>query len=260
MEENNDSIILKKDTITRLIKDVKEIIKHPLTSHGIYYKHHEEDILKGYALIIGPPDTPYENGYYLFKLTFPQNYPHSPPKVKYFTNDGSTRFNPNLYKCGKVCLSILNTWRGDQWSACQSISSVLLALCTVFNDKPLLNEPGILECHPDFELYNKLIQYKNYEFAMLHILKMVVLDNGEEPSLTNGLDDNTITQFRLFKDIIQNHFYDNCAKIIAKIQSLPNTTEVLIVDLYHMTIYPDYKKLALKFKDCYLALSLQRKK
>jgi ubiquitin-protein ligase len=258
MEENNETIILKKDTITRLIKDVKEIIKHPLTSHGIYYKHHEEDILKGYALIIGPPDTPYENGYYLFKLTYPLNYPHSPPKVKYFTNDGSTRFNPNLYKCGKVCLSILNTWRGDQWSACQTISSVLLALCTIFNDKPLLNEPGILECHPDFELYNKLIQYKNYEIAILHILKMIVLDIDDASIPANK--DNTINQFRLFKDIIQTHFYENCEKIVAKIQSLPKTTKILIVDLYHMTIYPDYKKLVLKFKDSYLALSLQMNK
>ena len=126
---SSSSIVLKKDTITRLIKDVKEIIMNPLTSHGIYYHHNEADILKGEVLIIGPKDTPYENGFYLFEISYPVNYPYSPPVVKYFTNDGITRFNPNLYKCGKVCLSILNTWRGDQWSSCQTISSVLLALC-----------------------------------------------------------------------------------------------------------------------------------
>jgi ubiquitin-protein ligase len=58
------------------------------------------------------------------------------------TNDGSTRYNPNLYKCGKVCVSILNTWSGDKWSACQTINSILLTLCSLLNNMPFLNEPG----------------------------------------------------------------------------------------------------------------------
>ena len=33
-------------------------------------------------------------------------------KLTYLTNDGNTRFHPNLYRNGKVCLSVLNTWRG----------------------------------------------------------------------------------------------------------------------------------------------------
>jgi len=48
-------------------------------------------MLKGNALIIGPPDTPYEGGYYLFKFIFPSDYPFSPPKITYHTNDGVTR-------------------------------------------------------------------------------------------------------------------------------------------------------------------------
>lgn len=28
------------------------------------------------------------------------------------TGGGKIRFNPNLYACGKVCLSLLGTWRG----------------------------------------------------------------------------------------------------------------------------------------------------
>lgn len=238
MNEHTETIILKKETISRLIKDVKEIIKNPLTSHGIYYQHHESDILKGYALILGPKDTPYENGYYLFELAYPPNFPHSPPLVKYYTNDGYTRFNPNLYKCGKVCLSILNTWRGDQWSACQTISAVLLALCTVFNDKPLLNEPGVLESHPDFDLYNKAIQYKNYEIAVLRMVKMIVLT-------TNTEDTNDITtKFSVFRDIIKSHFIEHYEKNREKIQSLTKTKEMLFITLYTMTIRTDYMKLA----------------
>ena len=99
MNDENSVTIIKKETISRLIKDVKEIIKNPLESHGIYYKHDDEDLLKGKALIIGPQGTPYENGFYLFEIIYPSNYPYSPPKIIYKTNDGLTRFNPNLYKC-----------------------------------------------------------------------------------------------------------------------------------------------------------------
>ena len=42
----------------------------------------------------------------------------------------------------------------------QSIKSILLSLLTIFNNKPLLNEPGFTENHIDFDKYNKIIDYK----------------------------------------------------------------------------------------------------
>lgn len=36
---------------------------------------------------------------------------------------GSVRFNPNLYNCGKVCLSLLGTWsgaKGETWDPSSS--------------------------------------------------------------------------------------------------------------------------------------------
>ncbi len=38
------------------------------------------------------------------------------------------RFNPNLYNCGKVCLSLLGTWGGDRGESWDSnVSSMLQA-------------------------------------------------------------------------------------------------------------------------------------
>ena len=152
-------IVLKKDTIQRLVNDVSEIIKHPLEEHGIYYIHNEENILEGHALIIGPENTPYAYGYYLFRFIFPTTYPYDPPRLVYLTNDGITRFNPNLYRNGKVCLSLLNSWRGEQWTSCQTIRTVLLNLVTLFHNKPLLNEPGIKEDYKYFKKYNQIIKF-----------------------------------------------------------------------------------------------------
>jgi ubiquitin-conjugating enzyme E2 Z len=161
---------ITKETITRLLKDVKQILKNPLTDQGIYYIHDEEDILKGYALIIGPSDTPYFGGYYFFELSYPTDYPFSPPKVKYCTNGNNVRFNPNLYVCGKVCVSLLNTWRGEQWTSCQSISTILLTLCTLLCKDPLLNEPGVTENHADMNNYNEIIEFSNLNIAICDIL------------------------------------------------------------------------------------------
>ena len=125
-------------------------------------------------MIIGPKDTPYEDGFYLFEFQFPPNYPHSPPTVTYHTNDGLTKnLIQTLYRNGKVCISILNTWKGDQWSSCQTITSVLLTLCTVLNEKPLLNEPGVKETDNDMINYNRIIRYKNIKVGVIDVLEKI---------------------------------------------------------------------------------------
>jgi len=44
----------------------------------------------------------------LFVIRCPPDYPIRPPRVKLLTTGNKeVRFNPNLYKNGKVCLSIL---------------------------------------------------------------------------------------------------------------------------------------------------------
>ena len=83
---------------------------------GIFIRVDENrnDCLK--ALIIGPQGTPYQDGCFIFDIFLPQNYPQVPPMVELVTTSkGNIRFNPNLYACGKVCLSLLGTWSGPGW-------------------------------------------------------------------------------------------------------------------------------------------------
>lgn len=226
-----ENIIIKKETIKRLVKDVKELIKNPLSDSGIYYIHSEEDILCGQALIIGPSDTPYSSGYYFFKFKFPLDYPHKPPVVTYCTNDGLTRFNPNLYKCGKVCISLLNTWKGPQWTGCQTISSILLSLCSaVLTESPLLNEPGITKEHSDFDKYNKIITYKNYDVAIAGMLS--------RPSIKK--------QFPELYKIMVNNFIENYTKIIEQIKlekkKIPDSTAI-ITCVYRMNVTINYSNV-----------------
>lgn len=64
-------------------------------------------------MIAGPDGTPYAGGLFEFDCLIPLEYPHKPPLMHLRTTGGGTvRFNPNLYNCGKVCLSLLGTWPG----------------------------------------------------------------------------------------------------------------------------------------------------
>lgn len=221
--------IITTDTIKRLLRDVKQIIKHPLTDNGIYYSHDETDMMKGYALIIGPSDTPYFGGFYFFNFDYPFDYPFSPPKVTYMTNNGSTRFNPNLYKCGKVCVSILNTWSGDKWSSCQTINSVLLTLCSLLNDAPLENEPGHNRESRDFIPYQKSIEFSNINFA---ICDMINKNKKKIPY-----------PFEMFYPFMRESFLRNYNKIMEFIETKKNEINTFTVPIYSMTTIVNYIEL-----------------
>lgn len=227
--------VITKETIKRLVKDVREIINNPLTQHGIHYIHDDTNMLKGQALIIGPSETPYENGYYLFDIDYPSNYPHSPPKFTYYTNDGVTRFNPNLYKSGKVCISILNTWQGEQWTACLTISTTLLAICTTLNNNPLLNEPGVGKEHKDINKYTKIIEYKNYEVA---ICDMICSKNIKK-------------KFKELHHIMKDNFIKNYNDIMKTFESRKIKTQILSTGLYSMTSKIDYDSTEERMKSIY---------
>lgn len=158
-------------TQRRILKDVRDILKHPLTDEGITYIHDEDNMMKGYALIIGPSDSPYEHGFFMFDFTFPIDYPFNPPKVKFMTNDGTTRFHPNLYSNGKVCLSILNTWSGEQWASTQTIRSILMTIRSLFDWNALTMEPGFKPSHPEVKPYDDMVQIKTIELAMFRVMK-----------------------------------------------------------------------------------------
>jgi ubiquitin-protein ligase len=214
-----------KDNLLRLVKDIKQVLKEDISKDGIYYKHDETNILLGYALIIGSENTPYAYGNFLFKFSFPEDYPYSPPVVSYLTNDGVTRFHPNLYKNEKVCLSILNTWKGEGWTSCQNIKSILLILKSILDNKPLTHEPGITENHRDFNTYNEIIKYKTIEVAIGKIIRKKIYPDICEI---------------FWNEIIQN-FINNYDKILL---SIPSNSQIIEIktSIYNMNAKINYIK------------------
>jgi len=230
---------ISKECMNRLLKDVKQIIKNPLTENGIFYIHDDTDMLKGYALIIGPSETPYFGGNYFFEFNYPTDYPHSPPKVKYWTNGNGIRFNPNLYTSGKVCISLLNTWRGDQWTSCQTISTVLLTLCTLLCENPLLNEPGVAKNNIDMKGYDEIIYFANIDVAICDILE-------QKKSVFMPFFDN-------FFPFIKEKFLQNYEKLLifAENKNIEFNGEGknVRINFYSMNILVDYNYIIKRLKE-----------
>ena len=85
-----------------------------------------EDIMNWFAIITGPPDTPFEGGKFKLQLKFSGEYPIKPPSVKFVSNI----FHPNVYRDGKICVDILQ----HQWSPAQNIRSILISIRSLLMD------------------------------------------------------------------------------------------------------------------------------
>ena len=225
----------------RIILDIKDILNDPI--ENIYYFPDEDNITIGYALIIGPQDTPYQFGNYFFKFIFDEyKYPFSPPEVKFLSNNGITRFNPNLYKNGKVCLSILNTWEGEPWSSCQSLRTVLITIQSILNENPLLNEPGIyMNKHSNsIKTYNEIIEYENLNFT-IH----TYLNNISLIPLPEIFHDN-------IHSIMLEKYHENKNKIMEFINNkimVFKTNVTLMIPIYRGDVLIDYNLLKNKFSE-----------
>jgi ubiquitin-protein ligase len=186
-------------------------------------------------MIVGPSETPYFGGFYFFNFQYPADYPFSPPIVTYMTNNGCTRFNPNLYKCGKVCVSILNTWSGDKWSSCQTITSVLLTLCSLLNNAPLENEPLQDKRSLDFIPYQNTIEYCNIDFAICDLI--------------NSTNKKILPEFEIFYPIMRDTFLKNYDIIYHFIESKKKRQFVESVKIYSMHTVINYDLLKIKIEN-----------
>jgi ubiquitin-protein ligase len=233
--------------LKRIANEINELQKsiENLKDNGIYFHYNEDDMNIIYAMLIGPEKTPYEKGFYFFKIEYSQNYPMEPPIVKYYTQgylnnplnktNFNVRFNPNLYTCGKVCLSMLNTWTGPGWVPTNTLTNVLIAIqALVFNEEPLRNEPGFENSNNSvINEYNKIIEYANIKISLLEM----IFGYPKEFSVF----ENTMCDFFL-KNI---DFYRNF--VIVKNEELKNN--LIESPAYGMKVKLDYSSLLNKIDE-----------
>ncbi|KAJ3219904.1 E2/E3 hybrid ubiquitin-protein ligase ube2o [Dinochytrium kinnereticum] len=92
----NNTAISK--SLSKRIRSEHSILSTSLPS-GILVRAFEDrlDLLR--IVMVGPEGTPYEKGLFMFDLSFPSDYPQSPPNVFFHSwTFGMGRLNPNLYE------------------------------------------------------------------------------------------------------------------------------------------------------------------
>lgn len=217
----------------RLAQEIADLTASlPIDSYNAIFVRSDEnrlDLMK--SIIAGAEGTPYANGLFEYHVYLPPEYPSSPPKCNLeTTGSGDIRFNPNLYACGKVCLSLLGTWRGnasENWDPkisnllqlFLSIQSVVMSEEIYFNEPGYEHEAGTEEGEAKNEGYSNIVRMGNIKFAMIGMIK--------KPPVG-------------FEDIVRRHFYIKHEVIMKEVSSWVKMAEIrhasysgLVIDHNH---------------------------
>jgi ubiquitin-protein ligase len=177
-------------------------------------------------LVTGPKDTPYDSGCLIFDIYTPENYPSHCPEFK-FMNHGGKRFNPNLYECGKVCLSILgqsyvgpSASKSEKWNETSNLLQVMVSIQSqILIEDPYFNEPGHERGMGTSDGDNRTKTYN--ENIRLYTMSSTMHALLANPDLYPQFKDVILNHFRLKKDYITRL----CDKWTAEATSASKKTE-----------------------------------
>lgn len=189
---------LSSDSSRRIMREFSSLKKSLPFNYesSVFFRYDESSMNKIKFLITGPKDTPYQDGCFVFEMVLPPTYPKVCPQVQIITTGrGSVRFNPNLYNCGKVCLSLLGTWSGRPEEAWNENSTMLQLFVSIQSliliDHPYFNEPGYQSSYGTPHGMERSAKYN--EDVQANNIKWAIIDAITNPD-------------PCFADIIKTHF------------------------------------------------------
>ena len=97
----------------------------------------ETDIQNWNVTVLGPTNTPYQNGSFELSFQFPTEYPFKPPTITFSTKV----YHPNISSStGEICASIINDSWGPTLNVKWCIETILNMLSNPSSDSPLEEE------------------------------------------------------------------------------------------------------------------------
>jgi len=230
-EVNESSAFAKPGTPKLIQKQFEMIMKSvPISKDNIIFIRQDPDRMCLFKFMIVPnEDTPYKFGCFVFEVFLPSNFPNVSPLVSHSTSrKNSFRFNPNLYHCGKVCLSLLGTWGGhhsENWippnadGTGSTLMQLILSIYSmIFTEDPWYNEPGrerdIKNAKTNIHSinYNDEIKIGTIKYAILQQLKC-----PEE-----GFEDAIKAYYTMNKDRVYQYLLDTDKKYADTFNTLIN--------------------------------------
>lgn len=161
---------IKLARMTRIINKQLENYKQNMSVPGLEFEFDKNNkCLLNFKIKCSDEDTaiPWHGMTITGLITFPHEYPYMPPDVKFTCN----LYHPNIYKDGKVCISILNIAQDEYkyfavselWSPATDIDKLMLSIWSMLLT-PNIESPANVDASVDYrtnikEYVNKTRKY-----------------------------------------------------------------------------------------------------
>lgn len=145
--------------LRRLNRELSELKRDPPANCSAGPE--DDNMLSWVGIIVGPENSPYEDGHFRLSINFGNDYPFKPPKIS-FTNK---IYHPNInHNTGAICLDVLSA----EWSPAQTITKLLLSVSSLLTDPnpydPLASDVAKVYLK-DKEKFNKVAKEWTDKFA-----------------------------------------------------------------------------------------------
>ena len=160
---------LTKLNAMRQLKDEFENLNRNLILNlgmSVRFAESSNDIFNWKVDLIAPRDTPYKGGFFLVSMHFPDDYPNSPPKVRFVKPIYHLNVNPernNSEPPGNVCFTILSRWNPNF-----KVEDILVSLYSLFymtNPDSPFSFQRENEYRDNRTLYEEKIRYFTCKYA-----------------------------------------------------------------------------------------------
>ena len=111
----------KKKAMRILKQELEDLQKDPIVTLGVVVGQ-LKDVFHWQMTMLGPQDTPYANGLFYLRATFPEDYPKHGPKIKFLNK----MYHLNVSDSGDICINTLSEWKEGTTMA--EVLSLIFAL------------------------------------------------------------------------------------------------------------------------------------
>ncbi|XP_022913749.2 ubiquitin-conjugating enzyme E2 T-like [Onthophagus taurus] len=151
-------ISFKMQRQQRLTKELAKLSRQPTPGISVSAKDDKLNTLE--ASILGPENTPYEDGVFHLDLLIPDDYPFNPPSIKFITKV----YHPNIDDNGRICLDLLKMPPTGSWKPTIGIEGLLIAIRMLLGN-PNPKDPLMADIAEEFLTNKKEFEKKAKEYC-----------------------------------------------------------------------------------------------
>jgi len=180
MSAGHSSGTAGNSALRALAVEYKSVIDEPVEGFRVRLVN-DDNLFDWEVAIFGPPDTLYMGGYFKAHMRFPQDYPYSPPTLRFQTKV----WHPNVYENGDLCISILHPPVDDpqsgelpceRWNPTQNVRTILLSVVSLLNE-PNTSSPANVDASV---MYRRWKESKGKDKEYENIIKKQVASSKAE--------------------------------------------------------------------------------